>query len=311
MQAPPGLTGWRHLRLAAGVGAMLLGLAGSALAQGGMGLGLLGDGMDDAATATTPQGVRPLLDVPYGSDRRQRMDIYLPPQPRGAPVLVMVHGGAWMVGDKRMAPVVDNKVAHWVQARGWVFVSVNYRMWPQADPVAQARDVAQALAAVQAQAAGWGADPARLLLMGHSAGAHLVALLGANPERARSWGLAPWAGTVALDSAAIDLLPLMQRRHARFYDRVFGADPAYWRAASPTDTLAPGAPPLLLVCSPQRSDGSCQQSQAFADRAHAVGVRAELLPQDLNHRGVNEQLGLEGSAYTAAVDTFAASLGLR
>ncbi len=300
----------RVARVGAMAAALAAGMAGGAQAQG-VAFDVLGDGMAGAAPAATPQGVRRLPDVPYGSDRRQRMDVYLPPQPRGVPVLVMVHGGAWMVGDKRMAPVVDNKLAHWVQARGWVFVSVNYRMWPQADPVAQARDVAQALAAVQAQAPGWGADPARVLLMGHSAGAHLVALLGANPERARAWGVAPWAGTVVLDSAAIDLLPLMQRRHARFYDRVFGTDPAYWRAASPTEALAPGAPPLLLVCSTQRMDGSCQQSQAFVDQARAVGVRAELLPQDLNHRGVNEQLGVEGSAYTAAVDAFATSLGLR
>jgi acetyl esterase/lipase len=133
-----------------------------------------------AASAATPS----LRDVAYGSDPAQRMDVYLPPDAKNAPVLLLVHGGAWRIGDKAHGRVVENKVARWVP-QGFVVVSVNYRMLPGADPRVQADDVALALATAQRQAPAWGGDPAKFVLMGHSAGAHLVSLLDAQPARAQ------------------------------------------------------------------------------------------------------------------------------
>lgn len=257
-----------------------------------------------------PAGVRRIVDVAYGADARQRFDVYVPEAPLAAraPVIVMVHGGAWMVGNKGLAQVVENKAARWV-TRGAILVSVGYRLVPQVGPLEQADDVAHALAKVQQLAPSWGADPARAVLMGHSAGAHLVALVGASPVIAQRAGALPWLGTVALDSAALDLSALMKTRHARFYDKVFGSDPALWQAASPTDVLAAGAPPMLLVCSTQRADGSCVQSQRFAAHADARGVRATVLEQDLSHLEINATLGLPG-AETDAVQAFFDAIGL-
>jgi acetyl esterase/lipase len=253
-------------------------------------------------------GVRLLADQPYGPDARQRMDVYLPPNVRqGAPVLVMVHGGAWMFGDKAAASVVNRKIEHWVREQGFILVSVSYRFVPQVDVMQQAQDVARAVATAQASAPSWGGDANRFVLMGHSAGAHLLALLSASPSIARQQGARPWLGAVALDSAALDTAELMQRRHMPFYDRVFGSDPAFWRSVSPTDALAPGAPPMLLVCSTQRRDGSCTQARQFAARIAATGGRAEVVPEDLSHAQINDELGLPG-AYTSAVDAFIRSL---
>lgn len=260
------------------------------------------------ATPGTPAGIRRIADLPYGPDARQRMDVYLPANAHGAPVLVMVHGGAWMFGDKAAASVIDLKVEHWVRDQGFILVSVGYRFVPQVDVLQQAQDVARAVATAQSSAPSWGGDAGRFVLMGHSAGAHLVALLGASPDIARQQGALPWLGTIALDSAALDTTGLMRRRHMNFYDRVFGSDPALWRAVSPTDTLAPGAAPVLLVCSTQRRDGSCTQSQQFAARVAATGGRAEVLPEDLSHAQINAELGLPGG-YTAAVDAFVRSVG--
>lgn len=262
------------------------------------------------APALAQPDVRRLADLPYGPDAAQRMDVYLPPNAHGAPVLVMVHGGAWMFGKKDAASVVDLKVDHWVRAQGYILVSVAYRLVPQVDVMQQAQDVARAVAAVQAGAASWGGDAGRLVLMGHSAGAHLVALLSASPGIARQQGAQPWLGAIALDSAALDTAALMQRRHLPFYDRVFGSDPAFWRSVSPTDALAPGAPPMLLVCSTQRRDGSCTQAAQFAARVTATGGRAQVLPEDLSHAQINAELGLPG-AYTSAVDAFIASVDRR
>src|SRR5262245_14429444 len=87
-------------------------------------------------TAGIPDGVTVKTDIAYGPDPAQRMDVYLPPAPQQAPILLMVHGGAWRFGDKTNKRVVDNKVAHWVP-QGVIFVSVNYRMIPDAAPVVQ------------------------------------------------------------------------------------------------------------------------------------------------------------------------------
>ncbi|MEP7297324.1 MAG: alpha/beta hydrolase [Burkholderiales bacterium] len=257
-----------------------------------------------------PAGVKRIADVPYGDDARQRFDVYQPesPAPQRAPVIVMVHGGAWMVGNKSLPQVVENKVARWV-TRGAILVSINYRLVPQVAPLEQADDVARAIAAVQRLAPSWGGDPTRIALMGHSAGAHLVALVTASPSIAKNAGAQPWLGTIVLDSAAIDTVGLMQRRHARFYDRVFGADAALWRAASPTEVVTAAAPPMLLVCSTQRSDGSCGQAQAFAAQALARGARASVLEQDLSHIEVNATLGLPGTE-TDAVQAFFDTIGL-
>ncbi|KLN52579.1 carboxylesterase NlhH [Variovorax paradoxus] len=261
----------------------------------------------EAGPTPSTTNVRLLADMPYGPDAQQRMDVYLPQQPRGAPVLVMVHGGAWMFGNKGAASVVDRKVEHWVRGQGFILVSVGYRFVPQVTPLEQAQDVARAVAAAQAHAASWGADPSRLVLVGHSAGAHLVALIGASSAIARQQGARRWLATVALDSAALDTVALMQRRHLPFYDRVFGNDAALWRAVSPTETLAPDAPPMLLVCSTQRRDGSCAQARQFAARVASAGGRADLLPLDLSHAAIDAELGLPG-AYTADVDAFIRSV---
>ncbi|AIF46996.1 alpha/beta hydrolase [Dyella japonica] len=246
-------------------------------------------------------------DLAYGAAPAQRLDVYLPATPHDAPVIVMVHGGAWMIGDKSHRAVVEPKATHWTQA-GYVFVSVDYRLWPQAGPLEQANDVADALAYVQQHAKAWGADPSRIVLMGHSAGAHLVALLSSSPSLATGRGAQRWLGTVSLDAGAIDVPGIMGAPHAGFYDRVFGKNPASWREASPIDRLGRDALPILLVCSRQRK-ASCPHNEGYAAKAQGLGVRASVLPEPLTHGQINATLGEPGD-YTGAVDAFLHGLGL-
>jgi len=256
---------------------------------------------------TLPEGVRVERDIAYGADTAQRIDVYFPVRPKAAPILFMVHGGAWMVGDKATSRVVVNKMKRWV-GRGFIMVSVNYRLSPQADPVEQANDVAKALAFAQSKAMTWGGDPARFVLMGHSAGAHLVALLAADPSIGKQQGAKPWLGTIALDSAAFDVPRIMQARHPRFYDRVFKDDPAYWRKASPIYRLSRVEAPMLLVCSSQRQD-SCPQARNFAAKASAQNAKVTVLPVALSHSEINENLGVAGD-YTEEVESFLRSIGI-
>lgn len=242
-------------------------------------------------------------EIAYGPDPRQRFDLYRPtaqPMTDVAPVIFMVHGGGWRLGDKAMGRVVDNKVARWLP-KGFVLISTNYRLLPEATPLEQARDIARALAVAQAQAEHWGADRRRFILMGHSAGAHLISLLNARPDLIQP-GTTPWLGSVALDSAAFDVTAIMQARHLPLYDEAFGQDPKQWRALSPLHQLERAAPPLLAVCSSRREE-ACPQAKGFAAKAAKLGMACEVLEKDLSHAEINQQLG-EEPRYTAEVEAF-------
>lgn len=262
---------------------------------------------EKTARADLPPGTRTLTDLAYGDDPQQRLDVYLPKEPKAAPLILMVHGGAWMFGDKDSAKVVVNKAANWLP-KGYVLASVNYRMSKSPDPLQQADDVARALAYAQAHCKSWGCEPARTLLMGHSAGAHLVSLLTADPAIAARQGAGPWLGTVSLDSAMMNVPEVMGTAHYRMYDRVFKKERKFWEAASPFHRLKAAAKPILLVCSLKRKD-SCPQARAFAEKAVSLGGKAEVLPVELGHGPVNGELGLPGK-YTAAVEAFLRGLGL-
>jgi len=259
----------------------------------------------DRGLANLPAGIRIVRDVAYGNAARQRFDVYTPIRAHDAPVILLVHGGAWMFGDKAARGGIENKVSRWVP-RGLIVISIDYRMLPEAAPLQQAQDVARALAFAQQHASSWGGDPRKFILMGHSAGAHLVSLVSAEPSLARGQGASPWLGTVALDSAAYDVARIMQGPHYRFYDRVFGNDPSAWAAASPKQQLDARIAPFLAVCSSQRRE-SCPQARDFVARAGAFGTRTQLLEEDKTHEEINKDLG-SASGYTEQVEAFLRSL---
>jgi arylformamidase len=268
--------------------------------------GGLDDGTDNASPATLPDGVRIVPDISYGPDKAQRFDVYEPMKPppnaAPAPVILFVHGGGWAFGDKSNRQVVEPKVAHWI-AQGYIVISANYRMLPT--PVAQqADDVAAAIAFAQTQAGLWGGDAKRFILMGHSAGAHLVALLAAGQRTpARSQ---PWRGAVLLDSAALDVPMIMNNRHFGLYDRAFGADTSQWDAVSPLAQLTRDTAPILAVCSSRRRE-SCPTSDRFVAKANGLGGQARVLREDLSHKEINATLGAP-SDYTTQVDAFMQSV---
>lgn len=260
-------------------------------------------GVPSTPTTTASQVLR---DVAYGSDAQQRFDVYLPANASNAPVIFMVHGGAWRLGDKAADKVVDNKVAHWVP-KGFIFISTNYRL--TADPLSQADDVAKAVAYAQNYVTSHGGDSSRFILMGHSAGGHLAGMVAASPSLASSHGAKPWLGFVSLDGQQ-DIVRRMEKKpHERFLDKAFGTDPNYWRAASPIYQLTSAIKPVLLICSTQRAEDSCPQAQEYASKVASLGGKAKVVAMNLSHEEINVTLGLPGN-YTDEVDAFIRSLGV-
>ena len=112
-------------------------------------------------------------NVAYGEDELERLDVYAPRGASRAPVVVFVHGGEWTRGDKA---AVSFKPKFFNQ-NGIVFVSINYRLSPAATHPAHVSDVAAAIRWVHEHCGRFGGDPKKIVLMGHSAGCHLVTLV--------------------------------------------------------------------------------------------------------------------------------------
>lgn len=249
--------------------------------------------------------------IAYGSDPLQVLDIWRAKGAKGpAPLIVYVHGGGWKRGSKDNA-TGRFKPVHY-PAQGYAFASINYRLVPTATVEQQAADVAGAVKALVGRASALGIDRRRIVLMGHSAGAHLVALVGTDERYLKGAGLsfADIAGVIPNDGAAYhvpaqmkDGPPIMQAT----YKQAFGTDPARQKALSPTaHAAAPNAPDFLLLYV-QRADG-VRQAKALGSALVAGGSRVEhgSFPGEglKGHAEINRSLGDPAYAATGAVDAW-------
>ena len=251
-------------------------------------------------------------DIPYtvrpGADPRQtNLDVYIPMAASGLPVLMYVHGGGWTSGDK---DAVGAKAAYFT-AHGFIFVSINYRLMPAVWPAQQAADVAQAVAWVKENIGAYGGDGTRIFVLGHSAGAHLTALIASDETYLHEAGLGPGAlrGVILLDSAAYDVEQLMRspEGQAEPFRPAFGDDPAQWRRVSPRAKIGPGKsiPPHLLLLSTTNGQRR-PAAEGLAGALRAARVYAHIVDacRFRDHTTINEQLGRPGDPPTAAVQAF-------
>lgn len=243
--------------------------------------------------------------------RRNSLDIHRPAAidpDEPLPILIFIHGGGWSIGDKSR---VGHKPA-WAAGHGWVLVSVNYRLSPDVMHPEHARDVAAAVAWVRANAGSFNGDPARIALMGHSAGAHLAAIVASDESLLGEHGLAPsdLAGVVLLDGAGYNLPQRMRLpapgRVGEMYRDAFGTDPKVWELASPTLQAKPGdtLPPLFCVHAGQRLEARIQGRDIVrAWRATGADAILHHAPEK-DHMTINRDLGAQGDPDSEAVAGF-------
>jgi len=182
--------------------------------------------MATSTLATEPQIHR---DIAYtdSADDSRRLDIYAPADGKGRRVVVWLHGGGWRRGDKA---AVQQKPQAFVD-KGFVFVSVNYRFVPQVTVKEMTGDIAKAVKWVHDHAKEYGGSPDTIVVAGHSAGAHLSALVCTDGSYLEAEGMALSAikGCIPVDTAVYDIQKQLEGvgpLRAGLYTTAFGEDEA-------------------------------------------------------------------------------------
>ena len=207
-------------------------------------------------------------DIPYAQGERHRLDVYRPRAPN-APVVVFVYGGGWRSGDRATYRFAGAALA----ARGLLTVIPDYRTYPQAAFPGFVEDAAAAFAWAKAHASEYGGDPGRVFLIGHSAGAHIAAMLTLDKAFLAAFGLDPdrdIAGMVGL-AGPYDFLPL----HDPDLEPIF-APAGDLTKTQPITYARAGAPPMLLLTGAGDTVVLPRNSQRLAERIAALGGRAEV-----------------------------------
>jgi acetyl esterase/lipase len=263
-----------------------------------------------SALTQNPPEERVRKDVAYSDagGERTRLDIYAPAEGVQLPVVIWIHGGAWQMGNKSMV----HQKPEAFNAKKLILVSINYRLHPAVGYQQQAGDVAQAIRWVRDHAEEFGGDPKHIFLMGHSAGAHLAALVGTDGRYLEAAGLTlkELSGIVLLDGAGYDIPRQIEQamlpRLKSLYTSVFSEDLAAQRAASPITHVAggKGIPPFLILHVTSRRDSKAQ-SNALGEKLRQAGVDAKVVPaQGKTHATINRELGSHDDTPTLAVFEF-------
>lgn len=222
------------------------------------------------------------------------LDVYSPEGASNLPVFIHVHGGGWRNGNRKY---VQSK-PEWFVKNGWVFVSIDYRMLPEAEVGTQASDVEAAYAFVRANIAKHGGDPARIAVSGHSAGCHLTALTGMRG------GLPGAKALVLCDVDVYDIAAQAARGALRNVHKEAFHDPSQWSALSPVTFVGSRRhPPVLIAYS--KVKGHKRSALEFAARLEAAGTKTEVFDGSAySHFAINRNFGEETGGFTAATMDF-------
>ncbi len=256
-------------------------------------------------------------DIPYAepADPRQKVDIYAPEGAKNLPVVFWIHGGGWQTGDRTNVQVKPQAFVD----RGFVFVSTGYRLLPNVDMGTIFRDIAKSVRWVHDHITEHGGDPKRILVMGHSAGAQLAALICIDDRylKAEGLSLAIIKGCVPVDGDTYDVPAIIEtaetrlRVHGmpmpRFGHRLkFGNDPEKHRDYSAVTHVAKGKgiPPFLILHVADHPDTTAQ-AERLETVLNDAGIPARrLAAKDTNHSKLNENLGLADDPPTKALFEF-------
>lgn len=233
-------------------------------------LGLVGCSGQALVNALTPRwGYDRHADIAYGDLDRQALDVYVPhDKAAGAPVVVFFYGGSWQSGSKAGYRFVGQALA----SRGFIAVLPDYRLYPATRFPGFVEDGARAVAWAQAHAADYGGDASHLFVSGHSAGAHIAAMLATDGHYLADAGssINDLAGFVGI-SGPYDFLPIKDP----VLQTIF-APRERWPRTQPIHFVNGDEPPTLLMHGGADETVLPKNSRNFAGKINDSGGSAEL-----------------------------------
>ncbi len=245
-------------------------------------------------------------DLAYAEPKNelQTLDVYAPAEGRNHPIVFWIHGGGWTQGDKKG---VQNKPQAFVD-KGFVFVSTNYRFVPKVTVKEMAGDIAKAIRFVHDHAKEFGGDPNTIIVMGHTAGAHLAALVCTDDSylKAERLSFSIIKGCVSVNTVVYDVrkqIESVEPARAALYKEVFGEAESQ-KDLSPVTHVAKAKniPPFLILHVADRPE-SRAQSLLFADKLKQAGVSAKAVEGEA-HGTIDSDLGLPDDKPTKEVFEF-------
>lgn len=259
-----------------------------------------------APAADEPKAFRDLAYAEPKSERRT-LDVFAPAEGKDRPVVFWIHGGAWKAGDKKG---VRNKPQVFTD-KGVVFVAANYRFVPNVTVKDMAGDIAKAIRFVHDHAKEYGGDPNSIIVMGHSSGAHLAALVCTDDRYLKAEGLplSILKGCVPVDSSFYDIPKRVKdggdMPFAAIKD-IFTDKEEVQREFSPATYVgkAKNIPPFLILHVAERADTKAQ-ARWLADKLTDAGVSAKVVAAEgKTHGTINSDLGLADDKPTKSLFEF-------
>jgi acetyl esterase/lipase len=227
-------------------------------------------------------------------NERQLLDVYAPADAKRLPVVLWIHGGGWIAGDKSGVQKKPGAFAD----KGYVFVSTNYRFVPKVTIKEMTGDIAKAIRWIHDHASEYGGDGSSIFVMGHSAGAHLAALVCTDDRylKAEGLSLSILKGCVPVDVSVYDIPRRLKESGSvkpDTFTKIFGNTEESQRDYSPTTHVAKGKniPPFLILHVADRAETKAQ-SHGLADKLKDAGVYAKVIAAEgTNHGTINANLG--------------------
>jgi len=244
-------------------------------------------------------------DIVYVSNVRdvsqQSLDIFTPKKGHNLPVVIFFHGGAWSIGDKSNKNIINKR--NFFVNKGMVFISANYRLAPEYQFPDYPEDVAEAISFIIDNIEQYNGDPNNIFLLGHSAGAHLIALASTDNHYLMKYGkeLRDIKGTILLDGAFYDASKVLDKLEngegnivmRNIYEKAFGTDPSIWEDASPITHVAENKEisPFLVFYVKSNKESEIQ-SMAFTAALENAKISVLLIPVRItSHMNINESFG--------------------
>lgn len=222
-----------------------------------------------------------LQDVTYCTmdGQPQMLDIYFPSEGGPWPVVIYIHGGSWMNGDKAEA----KELAEWLNPHGYAVVSVNYRMYPRVKFPSLIQDPKCAVRFLRANATKYNLSPERFATWGASAGGHLAALLGTS-DASMGWDVGEYTDQSSRVQAVVDMsgpadlsVDVTNSGLRSIVMLAFGTKPEARAVASPVTYATSDDPPFIIIHGDRDSVVPVEQGQAMYDALIKAGVSAKLV----------------------------------